>query len=430
MSTARDTAADASAPTDPAAVWLRRLDRLVQVLAVGYTLSLLATIAALRLIGEHWWVTSVALYLPRIGFALPLPVVALLVLWRLPRRWLIWPALALILLIFPIMGLRLPGAPSATAGAFRLRVLTFNIATGDFGLEKVIAEVRAVDPDIIMFQETRPEHDQRLREALPGYFYRVSTQFWLASRFPIEELVEPPHIPHRGKMRSPRFVHYLLRTPAGPLRVFNVHPISPRDALDEVHGDGLRYEILSGRLFRGVAANAVGANTDLRMAQLQSIAERAHAPGPPVLIAGDTNLPTLSWGLSHWMGDFRDGFSEAGSGFGYTFPATPHRPWMRIDRVLTDRRLRILSFRVIRSLASDHEAVTAEIELPASTGAADQVPGQAPTGAGALGAAGGDGNRAALGLNPVPGGGVQPHDEHAAGAGGQRGAPAGETLWE
>jgi len=61
-----------------------------------------------------------------------------------------------------------------------------------------------------------------------------------------------------------------------------------------------------------------------------------------VLIAGDTNLPGLSWALATLLGDYHDAFDEAGRGFGYTYPAW-HRSWLRIDRVLGGPRLRFLS---------------------------------------------------------------------------------------
>ena len=65
-------------------------DRLVRFLAVAYPVALLGLILAFRLVGERYWATTIGLYLPRIGYGLPLPVVALLVFWRLPRRWPIW----------------------------------------------------------------------------------------------------------------------------------------------------------------------------------------------------------------------------------------------------------------------------------------------------------------------------------------------------
>ena len=130
-----------------------------------------------------------------------------------------------------------------------------------------------------------------------------------------------------------------------------------------MRGEGLKNEIESGRLLHGTASGKVMDNTGLRLQQLEMISRDAHAQPAPVIIAGDTNLPTLSWALSRWFGDYRDGFSEAGAGFGYTFPA-PRHPWMRIDRVLADRRIRVVGFRVIQSAASDHFPVVADLEVP------------------------------------------------------------------
>jgi endonuclease/exonuclease/phosphatase family metal-dependent hydrolase len=83
----------------------------------------------------------------------------------------------------------------------------------------------------------------------------------------------------------------------------------------------------------------------------------------PVIIAGDTNLPGSSWALAHWFGEFQDGFDEAGSGFGYTYPLGKRRPWLRLDRVLAGPQFRFVDFGVIESKASDHLAVLAELEL-------------------------------------------------------------------
>jgi len=106
----------------------------------------------------------------------------------------------------------------------------------------------------------------------------------------------------------------------------------------------------------------VAENTSLRLAQLQSFVESARESPDPVIIAGDTNLPDLSWAFAHWLGAYSDGFSAAGSGFGYSFPA-PRHPWMRLDRIMADQRFRFRSFQVINQYISDHFAVTAELEL-------------------------------------------------------------------
>lgn len=336
---------------------------LLRVLAIGYPAALLAIILVLRFAGERWWVSSALLYLPRLGFALPLPFMALLLLLS-GRRWLLLTQLAVVvLLLFPLMGLRLPGAPSRRDGAFHLRVASYNVATGPHGAEPILEDLRGTGADVILLQETDRSLYEALTAGFAGYQVHTSGQFLIASRFPVNETIEPPTIIHRGKARSARFVAYRITTPAGPLQIFNVHPISPREALAELRGEGLKTEIESGRLLRGTASDKVMDNTELRLQQLEMIAGDARRSTAPVIIAGDTNLPTLSWGLAHWLGDYRDGFAEAGSGFGWTFPA-PRHPWMRIDRVLADPRFRVVGFHVIESPASDHFPVVADLELP------------------------------------------------------------------
>ena len=117
---------------------------LLTVLAIGYPAALLAVILTLRFVGERWWLSAAVLYLPRIGFALPLPFIVLLLLVS-RRYWLLLGQLvALVLLLFPLMGLQLPGArPSPSQGAFHLRVVTYNIATGPHGPEPILEELRA-----------------------------------------------------------------------------------------------------------------------------------------------------------------------------------------------------------------------------------------------------------------------------------------------
>src|SRR5215831_19129275 len=91
----------------------------LRLLAVSYVALLVVVVLALRLVGERWWVTDIGLYLPRVGFALPLPPIAFAA--AVTRRWrlLATQAVAGGLLAFPIMGLHLgfpaPG-PSPRAG--------------------------------------------------------------------------------------------------------------------------------------------------------------------------------------------------------------------------------------------------------------------------------------------------------------------------
>ena len=341
-------------------VWLRTTLRWI---AVGYPIALLILLAAFRFVGERWWVTTVGLYLPRLPFALPLVPLIAAILWVGPRR-LLWTQLVAVALLLVLLGLRVTWPPSSTPGGFHLRVLTCNINSGSFGLPLILESLRAAHPDVILLQEVDPKDYDQLRAGVPGYSIHESGQFWMATRFPIEEVAEPPTMTQMGFTRSFKFVRYRVTTPAGPLTIYNIHPISPRDGLREVRGNGFRQQILRGDLFNLRARTVVAENTKLRLAQVERLAADARQAQGWVVMAGDTNLPDLSWAFGRWLGDFRDGFAEAGSGFGYTFPS-PGFPWMRIDRIMAGQHLRFLTFRTLLDPISDHRALVADLEMPA-----------------------------------------------------------------
>ncbi len=338
--------------------WLRRI---VAVLAVGYPASLLACAVLLHTMGESWWMTGVALYLPRIGFALPLP---LLVIALLVSRlyWLLLTQLAaLVVLLFPLMGLVLSLPAVGHKDAPIVRVMSFNVDSGYFGYDKVDAEIGSFSPDIVALQEVFLEPEKiaaALRSRYP--IVEISTQFVIASRFPIVVTSDPDRLPFYGRLRSPRFMRYVVETPIGRIALYNLHPVSPRGAFYELRGAGLRREILSGRIFSGAAGQDFVENCELRAFQVQTAAALAAGDRYPAVIAGDLNLPGLSPIYARNLSRFQDGFAEVGWGFGYTFQS--YRPWMRLDRILASDELRFARFQVACKGASDHLCVVADLE--------------------------------------------------------------------
>jgi vancomycin resistance protein VanJ len=341
--------------------WLRRL---VTGLAVAYPISLLIAAATLRYVGEAWWVSTVGLYLPRVGFALPLPFIAgALRLFRM-RRLLWLQALSALVILFPLMGLVLPRPTSTARGAPTLRVLSFNVNAGYGGPELVVDEINRYAPDIVLLQETG-SNAPTLGRLLRAQYLAVEVvgQFVTASRFAFASTIDPNKLPYEGQLRSPRFLRHVVDSPLGTLVVYNVHPISPREALFGLRGkQGLKREILSGRLFRGAESTLLQTNAGLRALQVQTFSEAARQETDAVLIAGDTNLPGLSPVLHRYLSAYADGFVSAGWGFGYTFPTNKWRPWMRIDRILASDQLRFVRFDVGQSLVSDHRCVVAELQ--------------------------------------------------------------------
>jgi len=326
--------------------------------AVGYPLALAACALAFRYIGERWWVTAAGLYLPRLGFGLPLPFVAVAAYLWAPRRYLALQALSLGILVFPLMGFSpgfgrwLPHPAGPT-----LRVMSLNVGSGPAAVPAVVEQVRRFGGDILLLQDAGASVAHRLEELLEGWTIRADGEFVIAARYVVREVYVPPPLVYARGTGGAHYVHYTLETPLGVIDVFNVHPTTPRPALEEIRGIGLRYEIVSGRLFAGKAGSAVAWNAFRRNRQVSGIAVRAGASPHAVIVAGDTNLPGLSWTLNDHLGGFRDAFRGAGLGFGYTFPS--RRPWMRIDRILTNHHLRALESGVGAATPSDHRTVSA-----------------------------------------------------------------------
>lgn len=325
---------------------------LVRVVALGYPLALLAVTLGLRLIGERWWVTTVLLYMPLGFLALPLVVILPWVAIAGPR-WLLAPQVgSLVLLLFPLLGFQWSLSRAATPGAAALRVVSYNVAAGAFKEGPLVAQAVAAKPDVVVLQESTTEANEALRAALPGFYFQEQGEFMIASRWLVDDIRE----------RQPAYVRYRLRTPAGPVALFSVHFTSPHRVFEKMRGEGMKRELATGRAFQARAAPLIADNARLRATEAHAAADEAKMATDPVIVAGDTNLPGLSWALGHAFSGYQDGFASAGTGFGYTFPSTK-RPWLRLDRVLAGARFRFVRFEVLRPRVSDHYGVVADLEL-------------------------------------------------------------------
>ncbi|HEY4014159.1 MAG TPA: endonuclease/exonuclease/phosphatase family protein [Polyangiaceae bacterium] len=342
---------------------LRRLVALSAWLYVGW---LLFAILAMRYVGERWWMTGVALYAPRLVFAVPLPIVVLALAAVGPRR-LLWTQLgAAILLAFPLMGLVIPRPTPRAKGAPVVRILSYNVDSIVNGIDGVLGEIDRFSPDIVVLQEIgSPELLQaRMRDRYP--IVDMRNQFLLATRFKISSTIDPEKVESGGRLRSPRFVQQVLDTPLGPIALYNVHPISPREVFYGLRGTATRSDFLRRGILHDLVSPGSNAlfegNAGLRAMQVHTFSEMASKETLPVLIAGDTNLPGLSYILYRDLSRFHDAFDQAGGGLGYTFPNTNRSPWMRIDRVLAGEGLRFVGFQVGSSLASDHRCIVVDVQ--------------------------------------------------------------------
>src|SRR6187549_2196835 len=104
---------------------VRRASRLLLIATWAYLALVVVYWIALWLIGERSWVTTVALYLPHAVALLPAIPLAILLGAIGPRRLIAVPAVAVIVVVFPIMGLVVCGGAEDPSGTPRLRVLSY-----------------------------------------------------------------------------------------------------------------------------------------------------------------------------------------------------------------------------------------------------------------------------------------------------------------
>ncbi len=344
-------AMDAQSGQEGQARWSGLASASVKAAAFLYPGLLIFLVLAFRLVGERCWLLGVLTYLPQAVFGLPVLFLSAAMVATGQRRLLWTQLLCLLLLLFPFMGLNcsLPHRDAIPG----LRILSYNVWLGTKGpaaLEKAVARAR---PDVVLLQASTRESAAVLSRipALAGFEVRHAGRYTLASRFPVVDLqiAEGADSP-----AGPPFVRYTVETSSGLLDIINCHPLSIRTGVESM---GPLRALREARLPRGLLDNL-----RLRERQVALIASTARASRHPVVVAGDLNLPQSSRILRDHLSTFRDAFTDAGNGFGYTFPGDGLVPWMRIDRILSSKAgMRFIRYEVADCDGSDHCSVTGDL---------------------------------------------------------------------
>jgi endonuclease/exonuclease/phosphatase family metal-dependent hydrolase len=262
-------------------------------------------------------------------------------------------------------GLRPPEAlaTSVQRKTGELRVMTFNIQSGQRGLENVAGVIRASAPDVVALQEvdvgsTRAGGVDQVAELsrLTGLKYRAhfrTTELYggaygiaLLSRFPLESLAQYPlPVPRNAEPRT--LAHAVLQVDGQEVSVYLTHLIR--------------------RPFNG----------DARVRQSALVSRLLAADARPKLLLGDLNDDPDSRPIRLLRRDLRDVVVATG-GAGGTYPLPFILPTLRIDYVLACDAFTPVSSRVLRVDVSDHYPVVADLRLkPASTPAVAERPAEA-----------------------------------------------------
>lgn len=315
----------------------RIAERVLQVAVIGHAAITVLALAVLVFFGEKTRAGFFLLYLPRHPFALATIVLLPLALLARRRALVVLELATFLVATFPLMGLRVGRARAPQIG--RQRLLTYNVFFGHLDRKALAAEIAATQPDFVVLQASLPAFNEWVRAALPDHLVHDDGEFLVAMNKQTKIVAVDDPDPIAGAHAG--WFGWHLEGPHGPLRLIAVHPRSARAPLLD-HAD-------------------VATDVAIRESQWKSALDAAAAATEPVIVAGDTNLATLSAIERTRLGSYHDAFAEVGAGFGYTFPAK--LPWMRLDRVLGSSRIRFLDVRVLPRGASDHRGLVADFEI-------------------------------------------------------------------
>ncbi|HEY3265493.1 MAG TPA: endonuclease/exonuclease/phosphatase family protein, partial [Armatimonadota bacterium] len=278
--------------------------------AAGYLAALLLLWAAEELVGERFWLSTLAAYAPAALYALPMAVLVPLVVIRRDARGLLLLLPCTLILTFPLGNLAIHGAPPSRTTA-ALSVMTYNIHGGRAGVDRLAAEIRAARPEIACLQETRG-FGERLKRALPEYNVAAEGDVAIISRPPItsrRRLTFDSQTIWRSALEARTMWN------GRPIRVIAVHfVVGPRHAS-------------KGFVPHWSEAGAA------RLEQVDQLLRWVKADETRTIIAGDFNMPPRGLAYRLLTAQARGGFADAGLGFGATYPA--NRPLLRIDHILT-----------------------------------------------------------------------------------------------
>jgi vancomycin resistance protein VanJ len=297
----------------------RRLRALTTACCWVYLAAVLAVWLVLGW-ADPWWLATLVMFAPRWPLALPLAVLA-------PAALLLRPKLLALLLVTallvarPVMGFCLPWQqlvhPSPPGKPFRVLTCNMHYSQADpTPLDTLIADAGL---DVAAVQEW-PASSRSVLQTAQGWHVHTGPRLFLASRHPIRRVVE---LGHASMGDHASVTRYVLETPLGLIHLFSLHLATARHGIaDTIHENDKRPE-------------EVRTNIARRREQSEFVAGQAGEVRGPLLLVGDFNTPPQSAFFSNVWEDYRDAFSWAGLGWGYTFFGAG--TMVRIDHILAGK---------------------------------------------------------------------------------------------
>lgn len=308
-------------------------------------ICVMLVVASNRFVAEAAWFTTFLAYIPQ-----PILCISTLILlmWSaVRRRWRVCAGQGALLLLAAWLLLGFQIHFDSPRSSPRLRVMSFNIQVATHGIENVLATIKEQKPNVFCLQECNPTAQGSLVEmvakGMPGYHVVNFEGLVIGSRFPVISSRTVPLPP--GSINLPIF-EAVIDWNGRHVRVADVHLLPVRiDMLLAQDPSAIPAHL------RKIAAQHEG--------QFEGLLRYAASDSTPLVLAGDFNSPATGLLHAKLAKALNDSFAVAGTGLGYTIPAT--FPLIRMDYVYTSADLRPLGCWVSSRVASDHRAVITEL---------------------------------------------------------------------
>ena len=226
-----------------------------------------------------------------------------------------------------------PGAPS-------VRVMSYNVDVENKGDAAILEQVDRYSPDVLFLVEhASTTSDSGARGAVPLGARRDAVR--RRERLPVESKLDPEKLRYSGRLRSPSLARRRSsRRRSVRSRFYAVHPLSRATASTPCGAYGMMHEILCGHgASRSAARTSSTYNSGLRAPAGRRLRGRGRAGEGPGrhraatrICPGSATRCTAPLRLPRRLHRGRMGLRVHAPVGGR------HAPWMRIDRIMAQRR--------------------------------------------------------------------------------------------
>ncbi len=328
-----------------------RFERAVTRLAYANLALAVLLVVVETFVAERTHLTTLIVLMPQAPFAVPTVALAAVALAGRMRTAAAVSLLAGAALLFGPLGFTVPLPREMPRESTKLRVMTYNVHQGRYGITEVAAVIDRCSPDVLCLQEVNangPWGDPVWQiEQLQWKRWHVVREADVAilSRKPIRGR-RSAYLP-LGTMRAVLAAQILVN--GKPVTVVTTHFNVARAGPSFLESRGRAREYLTSA-------------ASVRLAQTAALLKFAESLSGRVIITGDLNTPPRGFCYRRISSRYSDCFATAGWGFGYTYRS--RLPVLRIDYVFADRSLAAASCFAPNAAASDHKPVVADILIP------------------------------------------------------------------